>query len=605
MSLPCGAPRTARSTASVSGRSRSSPSRTPGGGSFTFGRPWASMQGCISKPGAGVGAQGAVVGRGEDDRAAAAAAGVLERALEQRAADPARLVVGQHHEQRQPPHALAVDGKRPADHLPVLLGHPCAARIGLDQVGEAHQRRVRRRRRRGRVVEARLEIGEGHHGDVVDGAGVLVAHGSDRRHGGEPYARTPGYGCATSFLAWPGGSFGGAATGGWAFLAWPGGSFSALTGFSGLGLAASRPDRPAWPDPAAPSPPWPAWAASRPDRAFLAWPGGVFCGLAWPRRVGLRLGRLVRLGLTRRGRLRRVRGLGLRRPGGRGAPGLAGPPRRAVLPGRAGRSAVGVVDTWRVADPTAAAAAGAACALRSAARGSGTGWCVASTPAVVPPPTSATVTSALAASAPEAETAAAPPPAEPEPNAAPSAASLSPTVGITGSATASVLRCSATSSRNARQPAHSRRCRCSVVRRSAPPRRFGDLLADLLARRLARLAAGRERRPRLEHQRLHLLPRHVQHERDLVVGDGPELGQHERGALLLGQARDVAEQVAHVLAPLRLGREVLGGRRLVVAQRALAAGAQHREAAVAGDRVEPRPQLDLRVAAPRGGGRRP
>ena len=136
MSLPCGAPRTARSTASVSGRSRSSPSRTPGGGSFTFGRPWASMQGCISKPGAGVGAQGAVVGRGEDDRAAAAAAGVLERALEQRAADPARLVVGQHDEQRQPPHALAVDGKRRADHLPVLLGHPRAARIGLDQVAE-------------------------------------------------------------------------------------------------------------------------------------------------------------------------------------------------------------------------------------------------------------------------------------------------------------------------------------------------------------------------------------------------------------------------------------------------------------------------------------
>ena len=49
------------------------------------------------------------------------------------------------------------------------------------------------------------------------------------------------------------------------------------------------------------------------------------------------------------------------------------------------------------------------------------------------------------------------------------------------------------------------------------------------------------------------------------MGDGAELGQHERGALVLGQLRDVAEQVAYVLAALGLGRQVLGGRRLVSA----------------------------------------
>ncbi len=141
--------------------------------------------------------------------------------------------------------------------------------------------------------------------------------------------------------------------------------------------------------------------------------------------------------------------------------------------GAAGRAASGaaVTLTARTA-PAAGAAVGAGAATFGAG---GVEWRTTSTPAVVPPPTSATATSAFAAIAPPVAAAAPPPaPAPAEPKAAPSAASLSPSVGSTGSATASVLRCSATSSRNARQPGHSRRWRCSVVRRSAPPRRFAS-----------------------------------------------------------------------------------------------------------------------------------
>ena len=39
-----------------------------------------------------------------------------------------------------------------------------------------------------------------------------------------------------------------------------------------------------------------------------------------------------------------------------------------------------------------------------------------------------------------------------------------------------------------------------------------------------------------------------------------ELGEHERGALLLGQPGDVAQQVAQVVPALDLGGEVLGRR---------------------------------------------
>ena len=63
MSLPWAAPRTTRSTASVSGRSASEPSRTSGGTSRR-GTPVAWAVGCSVEARAGVGAQRPRVARG-------------------------------------------------------------------------------------------------------------------------------------------------------------------------------------------------------------------------------------------------------------------------------------------------------------------------------------------------------------------------------------------------------------------------------------------------------------------------------------------------------------------------------------------------------------
>ena len=63
----------------------------------------------------------------------------------------------------------------------------------------------------------------------------------------------------------------------------------------------------------------------------------------------------------------------------------------------------------------------------------------------------------------------------------------------------------------------------------------------------------------------------------------------------LGQLVQVAQEVAQVLAALDDGGQVLGRRLLGVLERALAAGAEHGEAAVARDRVEPRAQMDALV----------
>ena len=58
------------------------------------------------------------------------------------------------------------------------------------------------------------------------------------------------------------------------------------------------------------------------------------------------------------------------------------------------------------------------------------------------------------------------------------------------------------------------------------------------------------------------------------MGDVAGLGEHERGALLLGQLVQVAEQVAQVLAALDDGGQMLGRRLVGVLERALAPGAE-------------------------------
>ena len=85
---------------------------------------------------------------------------------------------------------------------------------------------------------------------------------------------------------------------------------------------------------------------------------------------------------------------------------------------------------------------------------------------------------------------------------------------------------------------------------------------------------------------------------DLLVGDVAELREHQGGALVLGQVRDVGQDRPQVLSRCHLGRQTVRGGQGDLGHRALAAGAQHPQAAVAGDGVEPRPQRGRRLGAP-------
>ena len=58
---------------------------------------------------------------------------------------PADCAPGRDHEQREAPQALAHEARaRSAGDLAVALGHPGAARIGLEQPAQAHARRPAR-----------------------------------------------------------------------------------------------------------------------------------------------------------------------------------------------------------------------------------------------------------------------------------------------------------------------------------------------------------------------------------------------------------------------------------------------------------------------------
>ena len=125
-----------------------------------------------------------------------------------------------------------------------------------------------------------------------------------------------------------------------------------------------------------------------------------------------------------------------------------------------------------------------------------------------------------------------------------------------------------------------------------------ELLADLLAAHGTRLPPPGQCLASLEDQRLHLVGPDVEGGRDLLLGEVAELGEHQRRALLVGQAGDVAQQILEVLAQLDRvrEREAVAARLVHVVQRErLAPRPQHREAAVAGDRVEPGLEIDLRA----------
>ena len=63
------------------------------------------------------------------------------------AAEAGGLVPGVDHEQREPPQPVAVDRERRAGQLPVVLGDPGPARVAIDQLVDAHERVLGRRRR--------------------------------------------------------------------------------------------------------------------------------------------------------------------------------------------------------------------------------------------------------------------------------------------------------------------------------------------------------------------------------------------------------------------------------------------------------------------------
>ena len=122
-----------------------------------------------------------------------------------------------------------------------------------------------------------------------------------------------------------------------------------------------------------------------------------------------------------------------------------------------------------------------------------------------------------------------------------------------------------------------------------------ELLADFDATGLTGGSAGQERLAGLEHKRLDLLPRHAENHADLLMAEGIHLGQHERGPLVVGQAPQVADEVAKILAALHLRREPLRDGLGQVRRRMLAARAEHGVGAVTGDREQPGAQVNRLV----------
>ena len=122
--------------------------------------------------------------------------------------------------------------------------------------------------------------------------------------------------------------------------------------------------------------------------------------------------------------------------------------------------------------------------------------------------------------------------------------------------------------------------------------------ADLRARTIAGLPPPDESLARLEDQRLHLLLAHTENGRDLGLRVVAELEQHERGALIERQPVHVLQQLAELLAPLQLLGWAVERRTICrdsVELDHVPASPQLRQAAVAGDRVQPWPQREAAI----------
>ena len=87
-----------------------------------------------------------------------------------------------------------------------------------------------------------------------------------------------------------------------------------------------------------------------------------------------------------------------------------------------------------------------------------------------------------------------------------------------------------------------------------------ELLADRGARGRAGVALGHQLGPGLEDEGLDLGGGDADRLADLGLGEPAELEQHERGALVLGQAAEVGDELAQVAAQLDVVGQAVEGR---------------------------------------------
>ena len=73
----------------------------------------------------------------------------------------------------------------------------------------------------------------------------------------------------------------------------------------------------------------------------------------------------------------------------------------------------------------------------------------------------------------------------------------------------------------------------------------------------------------LEHERLHHLSRATEDGRDPRVVERPQLGEQQRGALVLGQPRDVGQELLQVVTVLDRRGDARSGRRVFAARTSL------------------------------------
>ena len=130
------------------------------------------------------------------------------------------------------------------------------------------------------------------------------------------------------------------------------------------------------------------------------------------------------------------------------------------------------------------------------------------------------------------------------------------------------------------------------------PARVRQPLADLRTGARARAAPSIQPLTGLENEGLDLVATDPEHARDLLVRLVAELEQYKRGALIGGQPLNILDDLAQLLTARDQARGTITCGTVSahpVAVRDLAASAQLRQAAVARDRVQPRPQ---RTVAP-------